>query len=107
MIKNVSQSKIFFTSQNAVNNEKKQNNYRTAAPAIVKYADSFVNHSVKSTPVLIGMTFLWSLIDNASTAIPVRKALVRNIKGFFLPVLIGSSALLTYLENKKTKNAEK
>ncbi len=107
MIKNISQNKIFFTSQNVVNNEKKQNSYQPASPAIVKYADSFVKNAGKSTPVLLSMTLLWSFIDKNSTAIPLKKAFVRNMKGFFLPVLISSSALITYFENKKTKNAEK
>ena len=76
-------------------------------PAISNYADSFVKHAAESTPMLLGLTLLWSLIDNASRSIKVSTAIKNNFIGFFLPVNIASSLLLAIIENKKTKESKK
>ena len=68
--------------------------------AVVRYADSFVSHSIDSAPVLSGLTLIWSFLDK-SQGIPFKKALSNNIKRFFLPVMLVTSAVTAFLENKK------
>ena len=82
-------------------NEKLQTN-----PAL-KYADSFLHHSVESIPAMLSMTVLWSYIDKASGKMPFKKAFFNNMKGFFLPVLVASSALLSYIDNRNAKKTDK
>ncbi len=71
------------------------------------YADSFTKHAVKSTPILLSLTGIWSLMDYSNSKESLRKSLVKNLKYYFLPVLIGSSVLLAYIENKKTSKNSK
>lgn len=69
-------------------------------PKLHQYTDSFVKHSVQSAPMLLALTGLWTVFDS-SRSIPLKKAAMNNMKNFFLPVIIASSALLAVIENKK------
>ena len=75
------------------------------SPFITRYADSFVKHSVDSAPVLSGLTLVWSVLDK-SRGIPFKKALSNNIKNFFLPVMLVTSAITALLENRKMNKKE-
>lgn len=71
-----------------------------------RYTDSFVKHSVKSFPLLGGLTVIWSLIDQARfNSLP--NALKYNIKTFLLPVMILSSGITAFAETRNKKQTEK
>ena len=70
-----------------------------------QYADSFVKHSIDSAPVLSGLTLVWSFLDK-SRGVPLKKALSHNIKNFFLPVMLVTSSVTAYIENKKMNQTE-
>lgn len=70
-----------------------------------KYADTFVKHTKESAPMLLGLTALWSAIDYGTRNISVNKSILKNLSSFFIPVLVGSSALLTAIEMKKTSKS--
>lgn len=69
---------------------------------IQQYTDSFVKHTAESAPMLLAFTAMWSVIDNVSRSVPIKKAVINNMTNFFLPVTIVSSAVLAALENRKT-----
>ncbi len=71
--------------------------------AVKPYADSFISNAKKTTPMMLALTGMWTAVDVSSKKMPVSNALLNNIKGFFLPVVIGSSLLLSVIENKKTQ----
>lgn len=83
-------------------NKTTPNNNRTQ-PRVKGYADSFVKHSIQSTPGILGITALWSLVDNKTRNIPLKKAFTGNFKNFFIPVILVSSAILALIENKNSK----
>lgn len=91
-------------SQKTFPDNLKQGTKKTAVPQqkpkVCQYADSFVKHSAQSAPMLLALTGLWTVFDS-SRSIPLKKAAINNIKNFFLPVIIASSALLAVIENKK------
>lgn len=71
------------------------------------YFDSFIKHAKQSTPVLLILTGVWTAIDKGSKNISIKKSLMNNLVGFFIPVLVASSALLAGIENKKTSENKK
>lgn len=75
------------------------------SPYAIRYADSFVKHTVDSAPVLGALTVFWSFVDKSRFA-SMKKSLNYNVKNFFLPVLIITSAITSFIDNKKPK-AEK
>ena len=66
------------------------------------YVDSFVKNSIESTPLLLAVSGGWAAYDIIFQKVPVRKSLARNLLGFFLPVMLVSSSILSVVENKKT-----
>ncbi|MCD7779450.1 MAG: hypothetical protein LUH05_02110 [Candidatus Gastranaerophilales bacterium] len=72
-----------------------------------KYVDSFVKNAAQSTPVLLGLTAVLSVSDKNAKNIPMKTSLKNNFKQYFIPVLVCSSAVLSVIENKKTKNENK
>ncbi|MCD7739748.1 MAG: hypothetical protein LUH11_00140 [Candidatus Gastranaerophilales bacterium] len=107
MITRVSGAKGEFVpvfKQNGITKEnsgvKKEN---TAKP----YIDSFVKHSKKSAPWLLCAAAVLTAADCASKKIPVKKSIKNNVLGFFAPVLICSSAILSAVENKKNSENKK
>lgn len=81
-------------------NMEKQNN------TALKYADSFLHHSVESVPAMLAITTLWSYLDKTAGKMTFKQAFANNMKGFFLPVLVASSALLSYIDNRNAKKIE-
>ena len=71
---------------------------------VQKYTDCFLKHSAESVPALFAMTLLWSHLDKASGKMSFKQAFHNNMKSFFAPVLIASSILLSYIDNKNTKS---
>ena len=65
------------------------------------YVDSFISNTKESVAPMLVLTGVWSVLDNKLSDIPIKKAIARNFVGFFLPVIIVSSAILAGLENKK------
>ncbi len=85
--------------KNKENSEiRKENSSKT-------YLDSFIKNSKQSAPLLLGFTAILSAADCAAKKIPIMTSIKNNILGFFAPVLISSSAILSAVENKK--NPEK
>ena len=83
---------------------------KSAAPVKTKarlYTDSFLNNAVKSTPLLLSLSAVWSIIDYGTKKESLIKAFSNNLKWFFVPVLIVSSAIMAITENKKPKEKEK
>ena len=81
------------------NNEEQKN-------TALRYTDSFIKHSAESTPALFFMTALCSHLDKSSGKMPFKQAFIKNFKGFFLPVLVASSALLSYIDNRNNKTPD-
>jgi len=71
------------------------------------YVDSFISNAKQSTPMFLGVTALWAVFDKSSRKIPLKKAFMNNLKGFFVPVILISSALLSFVENKKPSKDKK
>ncbi len=90
-------SSISFKKTNNQNIKKEKNNSK-----LKKYSDSFIKHSTESAPMLLGLTAIWSLLDSSGRNIPVKKSIMNNLTGFFLPVLVFSSAILSIIENRQT-----
>lgn len=80
------------------------NKFEKQKSTALKYADSFLHHSVESVPAMLTMTVLWSYLDKAAGKTTFKNAFANNVKGFFLPVLVASSALLSYIDNRNAKN---
>lgn len=95
-IKSVSQK----TFPNVVKQDTKKPIINQQKPKLYQYTDSFVKHSVQSAPMLLALTGLWTVLDT-SRSIPLKQAAMNNMKNFFLPVIIASSALLAVIDNKK------
>lgn len=90
---------IFFKNNSSAENSKLHKN----KSAIGNYADSFLKHSADSVPTLLSVTAIWAGIDKTTRNIPFKQAFANNMKVFFLPVLVASSALLSYIDNRNTK----
>ena len=65
------------------------------------YVDSFVKNSIESTPMLLAVSGGWTAYDIIFQKNTVSKSLARNFLGFFLPVMLVSSSILSVVENKK------
>lgn len=89
---------VSFRKTNNQNIKKGQN-----SSGLKQYTKSFFNHAKESTPMLLGLTAIWAVLDTPECKASIRKSVVNNITGFFLPVLICSSALLAIIENRKTE----
>lgn len=72
------------------------------SPYILRYADSFVKHTVDSAPVLGALTVFWSFIDKGRFG-TMKKSLGYNAKNFLLPVMIITSGITAFIDNKKPK----
>ncbi len=66
-----------------------------------KILNSTVNHAIQSTPMLLSLTGILSLLDYGKGKMPLPDALKSNLTKFFAPVLIGSSIMLALIENSK------
>ena len=105
MIQHVSmQNRSISFAQNAkkkpfVSDEKKAK--------VKTYTDSFVKHASDSTPLLLAVAGGWTAYDVATKKAPLKSAIKNNFLGFFAPVLVVSSAILSMIENKKTSKSSK
>ncbi len=82
---------------------------KPAAPVKTKarlYTDSFLNNAVKSTPLLLSLSAVWSIIDYGTKKESLIKAFSNNLKWFFAPVLIVSSVIMALTENIKPKEKQ-
>ncbi len=80
------------------NNEVQNNSLGTKAAV---FADSFAKHTVDSAPMLFSLTTVWALMEKAAKKISFTKAFANNIKYYFVPVILTSSAVLSAIENKE------
>lgn len=71
------------------------------------YVDSFIKHAKDSAPVLLLITGFLSVVDHSSKKMKLTKTFKNNLFGFFAPVSIVSSAVLSILENKKPSKSSK
>ncbi len=69
------------------------------------YVDSFKKHASDSTPLLLAVSGGWAAYDIISKKSTVKTALMNNFLGFFAPVLVASSVVLSIVENKKTSKS--
>ena len=87
------------TPKNTGMQKEKNTPQRQERSFVMRYADSFIKHSIDSAPTLTGLTLVWSFLDK-SRGIPLKKAFSNNIKNFFLPVILVTSAVTAFIENK-------
>lgn len=100
MIQGISFKNNFSDMPQVLPNASKQKTKKNSP--IKSYADSFVKHAKQSTPPLLAMTGIWVVVDKITKKNTIIKSLASNLKGFFLPVLLVSSAILAVVENKKS-----
>lgn len=67
--------------------------------------DTFVKYTKESTPFLLGMTAFWSVYDGVTRKVPLTKSVPHNIVTLFLPVLLGTSLVMTVLESRAKSKA--
>lgn len=72
---------------------------------IKPYTDSFLKHASDSVPLLLAVSGGWTAYDVVTKKAPLKSALKNNFLGFFAPVLVVSSAILSMVENKKTSKS--
>lgn len=85
----------------AQNKEQKKNLTSKQKTEIKPYFDSFKKHAGESIPLLLAVSGAWTAYDIISKKSNFKTALLNNVVGFFAPVLIASSAVLSIVENKK------
>lgn len=68
-----------------------------------RYAESFVKNAAESAPVFLGMTAIWASYDKTALKTTYKNAFYNNFKKFFLPMMVVSSAFLSYIDNKSNK----
>ena len=89
----------------AQNTEKKEFISESGKAKVKSYTDSFVKHASDSTPLLLAVAGGWTAYDVVTKKAPFKSAVANNFLGFFAPVLIASSAILSIVENKKTSKS--
>ena len=89
----------------ARNNEQKKIVNTEQKTAVKPYIDSFKKHASDSTPLLFAVSGAWTAYDVVTKKTPLKKALSNNFLGFFAPVLVASSIVLSIIENKKTSKS--
>lgn len=99
MIEKVSLSQPKVAVSN-LSKEKKEVNVNTVSPNR-EFADSFMKHAAQSTPMLLSLTGLWTILDYGAKRSSIKGALINNIRNFYLPVLFVSSLVLAGIENKE------
>lgn len=67
------------------------------------YADSFIRNAKETTPMLLGLTSIVSVLDYGKKQVDMKKVLKKNLLRYFVPVLIASSTICSIIENKKEK----
>ena len=89
----------------AQNKEQKKIVTAKQKSKIKSYTDSFKKHAVDSTPLLLAVSGAWTAYDVVTKECSLKIALKNNFLGFFAPVLIASSTILSIVENKKTSKS--
>ncbi|MBQ9245434.1 hypothetical protein IJ182_04105 [bacterium] len=69
----------------------------------ISCADSFIKHSTETAPTLLAITTAWSVFEKSVHKVPFKQSFNKNFKGYFLPVLIATSAIGAFIENSKPK----
>lgn len=91
----------------AQNAEKKPFISKESKEKVKPYADSFIKQASDSTPLLFAVAGGWTAYDVITKKAPLKSAIINNFLGFFAPVLLVSSAILSIVENKKTSKSSK
>ena len=68
-----------------------------------KYADSFVKNAKETAPMFLALTSVITVLDYGKKQVDMKKLLKKNLIKYFAPVLISSSLLCSYIENRKKK----
>ena len=68
-----------------------------------KYVDSFLKNAKESAPVFLALTSVITVLDYGKKQADIKKLLKKNLLKYFAPVLISSSMLCAYIENKNKK----
>lgn len=104
MIQKISFGKNYLYS-NQVNSQSKNNDGIDRHDKKKIYTDSFIKHTKKSVPMLLALTAVKSLFDyGSSNNNSVQKVFASNMACFFTPILIGSSLVLSLVENRKVES---
>lgn len=82
------------TSYNKIKNDAKMGGY----------TDSFVKHSKQSAPSFFAVSAIWAYMDKKTGKSTFKNALVNNVKNYMIPIVLVSSVILSFIENKNTKN---
>lgn len=67
------------------------------------YTDSFIRNAKETTPMLLGLTSIISVMDYGKKQVEMKTILKKNLLRYFVPVLIASSTICSIIENKKEK----
>lgn len=99
MIKPVSMvNRVSFAQKNIGNSLF---NYDNAKMKMTPQIDSFKKYVKETKPALLTIATGWTIYDIISKTRSVPKSIICNFVGFFIPTLIASSAILSFVENKK------
>lgn len=76
-------------------------NYNNVKREMTPQIDSFKKYTQETKPALLTIATGWTIYDIVSKTRSFPKSIVCNYIGFFIPALIASSAILSFVENKK------
>lgn len=76
-------------------------NYDNVKREITPQIDSFKKYAKETKPALLTIATGWTIYDIVSKTRSIPKSIISNYFGFFIPTLIATSAVLSYVENKK------
>ncbi len=105
-------SRVSFCAEKKQNFKNKINNLNTKTSEKLKnnkagcYAESFAKNSVKSAPIILGMTGALSYLQKGANNSKIKENFKHNLKNFFVPVLLCSSLLLAGIENSNKNRKE-
>jgi hypothetical protein len=93
------------TNNSTTFNQKYTGNIKPQEPKsnFKNYTDSFVRNAKESAPMLLGFTSIITILDYGREKMEITKLLKKNLAKYFVPVLIGTSAICSIIENKKSK----
>ena len=100
MIKAIPQVNNNTFKKSTYTNEVKPQNKKELHKA---YADSFLRNAKESTPMLLALTSIVTVLDYGKKQDNILKVLKKDMLRYFLPILIASSTICSIIENKKPK----
>lgn len=90
-----------------INRDKVKEYTQQTKDYAIKYKDSFSRNATEMVVPLLGLTGAYSYLEHISTGISFKKAFPNRFSNFFVPVLLGASALLAGIESMPEKSSKK